>query len=282
MSILDIGSALKSRFLHTEIVTEGEVAFLFVDGRFERVLPPGRYRLGERSRRRVERVPLTQPKVTFPEIEAIKTRDDVRRVTASIQVEEGRLGLAFLRGVFFGFLAPGSHVFVHADGDDPFTFDLVTPVAGAELSHPALDRVVRHPEALGHLELVQVDGGSLGLLYIDGVFARRLDPGRHVLFETGHALRVDIARPFEPVAAPERESLVQSADLVSRLLDVRVSDTERGLVFAGDNFRRFLGPGAYLFLEQTQPPVRVVLVDIREPRVKLRELQALARAPDAA
>lgn len=282
MSILDLATSLKNRLFHADTVTEGEVAFLFVDGRFERVLAPGRHRMKEPSRVRIERVSLLQPRATFPEIEAIKTRDDVRKVTAAIQVDEGKLGLAFLRGVFVGFLAPGPHVFVHAPGENPFTFDVVTPVAGAELSHAALDAIVRHVEATSHFKIVQVDSGSLGLLYIDGVFTRRLDPGRHVLFETGHALRVDVAKPFEPVAAPDRDALIRHPDLANVLLDVRVSDTERGLVFAGENFRRFLGPGTYLFLEKTQPPVRINLVDIREPKVKAPQLSALTRASDAA
>jgi hypothetical protein len=270
MSIFDIGAALKNRLLHAEIVTEGEVAFLFVDGRFERILPPGRYRLGDKSRYRLERIALNQPRVTFPEIDAIREREDVRRVTSAIQVGEGKLGLAFLRGVFVGFLPPGLHVFVHAEGATPFTFDVVTPVAGEELRHSALDAIVRHAESSGYLKIVGVDSGSVGLLYIDGVFTRRLDPGRHVLYETGHTLRIDIAKPFEPVAAPDRDALLRSSELASLLLDIRVSDTERGLA-----------PGTYLFLEKTQPALRVLLVDIRDPKVKVPQLNALSRAPDA-
>lgn len=277
MSISSIGAAIKSRLFHTETVTEGEVAFLFVDGRFERVLPPGRHRLRERERIRIERVSLAEPRVTFPDIEAIKDRDDVRQVTASIHVDAGKLGLAFRRGVFMDFLPPGPHVFVRPAEDNPFTFEVITPIAGAELQHLAMDAIVRHPHATTYFKLVQVDSGSLGLLYIDGVFARRLEPGRHVLFETGHALRVDTAKPFEPVPAPDREALMRSADL----LDVQVSDHQRGLVFAGDVFRRFLSPGTYLFLKPSQPALRVELVDIREPAVKHSQLKALARAPDA-
>jgi regulator of protease activity HflC (stomatin/prohibitin superfamily) len=277
MSIGGIAAAIKNRVFYTETVTEGEVAFLFVDGRFERVLPAGRHRLGARERVRVERVPLAEPRVTFAEIDAIKDRDDVRQVTAAVHVDAGRLGLAFRRGVFVGFLAPGPHVFVRPPEENPFTFDLLTPVAGAELQHAAIDAIVRHPEATKLFKIVPVDSGSLGLLYIDGVFARSLEPGRHVLFETGHALRVDIARPFEPVPAPDREALLRSADL----LDVQVSDHERGLVFAGDVFRRFLAPGTYLFLKPSQPALRVELVDIRDPAVKHPKLAALVRAPDA-
>lgn len=277
MSIRDIASTVRDRLFHTETVTEGEIAFLFVDGRFKHVLSAGRHRLAARERVRIERVPLTEPRVTFPDIEAIKDREDVRQVTSAIHVDAACLGLGFRRGVFVGFLAPGPHVFVRPQDEKPFTFDVVTPVAGAELEHPAMDAIVRHADATRYFKIVQVDSGSLGLLYIDGVFQRRLEPGRHVLFETGHALRVDIARPFEPVPAPDREALMRHADL----LDVQVSDHERGLVFAGDVFRRFLAPGTYLFLKPSQPALRVELVDIREPALKHPKLAALVRAPDA-
>ncbi len=282
MSIFDNAMSFTKRLFYTETVTEAEVAFLFVDGRFQRVLPAGRHRLGERSRVRIERVFLVDPRVTFPDIEAIKGKDDVRRVTASAPVDEGRLGLAFRRGVFIGFLAPGSHVFVHAaDENNPLDFDTVTPTAGEELTHAAADAIARHPDAPRYLKVVQVDAGARGLLYIDGVFTRRLDPGRHLLFETGHALRVDTARPFEPLVVQDPAALLRSPELASVLLDVRVSDTERGLVFAGDNFRRFLGPGTYLFLETMQPALRIEVVDIREPALKQPPRAALVRAPDA-
>jgi regulator of protease activity HflC (stomatin/prohibitin superfamily) len=275
---MSIVAAIKNRMFHAETVTEGEVAFLFVDGRFRRVLPAGRHRLGAPDRVRIERVPLLDPRVTFADIEAIKDRVDVREVTASVHVDAGRLGLAFRRGVFVGFLGPGPHVFVRAADDNPFEFDIVAPVSGAEVQHAALDAIVRHPDATKYFKLVQVDSGSLGLLYIDGVFARRLEPGRHVLFETGHALRVDIARPFEPVPAPDREALMASADLH----DVRISDSERGLVFAGDVFKRFLAPGSYLFLKPKEPQLRIEVIDIREPALKHPQQKALVRAADAA
>ena len=283
MNLFELSKTLSDRFFHTEIIGEGEIAFLFVDGRFQRILLPGRHRLRSPNRARVERVPLAQPRVGFGEIDAIKDREDVRRVTAAIHVDEGTLGLGFRRGVFFGFLPPGLHVFVRPPSlPDPFTFDLLTPTAGGELDHPASDSIVRHPDAARHLKSVQVESGLLGLLYVDGVFTRRLGPGRHLLFETAHVLRVDTARGFEPIGTGAPEALLGHVELADLLLLVEVKDSERGLVFAGENFRRFLGPGHYLFLKTATPPLRVETVDIGAPELKHPDERAILRSPDAA
>jgi regulator of protease activity HflC (stomatin/prohibitin superfamily) len=188
----------------------------------------------------------------------------------------------FRRGVFLDFLPPGLHVFVRPpDEAAAITFDRVTPVAGAELEHAASDAIVRHPDATRYLRVVQVESGSLGLLHVDGVFARRLRPGRHLLFETGHVLRVDTARAFEPIVATDPEALLAHPDFAGTLLAVEVKDHERGLVFAGDNFRRFLAPGKHVFARVKTPPLRVETVDVSEPEVRHPDARTLARAPDA-
>ncbi len=280
-SLVALGRALADRVVRAEIVSEAEIAFAFVDGRFQRVLTPGRHRLFSPARTRVERVTLAAPRVQFADIEALLTREDVQRVTTSVHVGEGALGLAFRRGVFFGFLAPGQHVFVRSPGGDGVTFEVLQATAGAELTHAATDAIVRHADAARHLRVVQIESAALGLLHVDGVLTRRLAPGRHVLFETGHALRVDTARAFEPIVCADPAALAAHPDFAGALVAAEVRDTERGLVFAGANFRRFLGPGAHLFVRSAAPELRVEVVDIEPPAARHPNLRALLAAADA-
>lgn len=282
MSLLTLGKELAERVARAETVSESEIAFAFRDGRFERVLPPGRHWVLAPERARLERVSLAEPRVRFAEIERLLTRDDVRRVTASVHVREGSLGLAFRRGVFFEFLPPGLHVFARADGDEALTFSVFELAPGAALDHPATDAIARHPDAARFLKVLQVDAGALGLLHVDGVFARRLAPGRHVLFETGHALRLDLARPFEPLTSPDHAALAAHPALEGALVAVSVKDTERGLVFAGANFKRFLGPGEHLFARVAGPELRVELAEIEPPEVRHPRARVLAGAEGAA
>lgn len=282
MHLLALGKQLSERVARAETVSESEIAFAFRDGRFERVLAPGRHWLVAPERTRIERVPLAEPRVQFAGIERLLARDDVRRVTTSVHVPEGSLGLAFQRGVFFGFLPPGLHVFIRAEGDEGLTFDLRELAPAASLEHPSLDAIARHDSAARFLKVFQVEAGAVGLLHVDGVFARRLGPGRHVLFETGHVLRLEVARPFEPLTSPDHAALASHPELAGELASVSVKDTERGLVFAAQNFKRFLGPGEHLFARAAGVELRVEVVAIDEPEVRHPRVRVLAAAEGAA
>jgi len=275
-----LAESLKQRLFREEVVTEAETAFLFVDGTFREVLAPGRHRLRAPARARVERVPHADPLVRFPDIAAIHARPEVARCTTSVRVEEGHLGLAFQHGVFFMFLPPGLHVFAGAEGQSGITFETVAKVPGAALVHRAEAAISAHATAAGHVRIVRIEAGTLGFLYVDGVLARPLLPGRHALLETGHTLRVDTAKPFEPIAAPDRAALLAHEDLAGRLVRADIQDDERGLVFAGDNFRRFLSPGAHLFLVTTSPATRIEVVPAAAGAFEHQRLAAIRRSAD--
>lgn len=281
MKVLELGEKLREKLVRTDIVSEGEIAFRFVDGKFDRVLAPGKHRSFRPDGTRVERVLLASPRAAFQGLEAIVEREDVRAVTSSVHVDEGKLGLAFHRGVFLEFLPPGLHVFVRSPGTDSgVTFELVEPTAAGLFTHRSEDAVLRHADVKRHFRVVQIEAGTTGIFSVDGVFVRRLSPGRHVLFETGHALKVDVARPFEPVVTQDVEALASHPELEGKLTRVRVLDTQRGLVFAGDNFKRFLGPGEYLFTE-ARPPVRVEVVSMDPPEVTHPAVRTLLKAAEA-
>lgn len=273
--------SLKQRFVKEVVATEAETAFLFVDGTFREILKPGRHRFAAPDRTRVEKVAHDDPLVRFADIASIHAKPEVARHTTSVRVDEGHLGLVFRRGVFFSFLAPGLHVFAGAQETSGLTFETEVKAAGAELKHPAEPAISSHVDAAKHLKVVRVDAGNLGMLYVDGVLARPLLPGRHALLETGHALRVDTAKPFEPISAPDRAALLAHPALAGRLVSAEVNDDERGLVFAGENFRRFLSPGAHLFLKTSAPETRVTIVRTSEAAFEHPALAAIRRSPDA-
>ena len=280
LTLVSIANRLSETVSRVETVSEAETVFLFVDGTFRKVLAAGRHRFFSPTRVRLERVSEEDPLVRFADIGAILEKPDVVAHTTSAHVEEGRLGLAFRRGVFWSFLPPGRHVFAGHRDKSGITIEVLSPVAGGELQHPAETSIVRHTEAARYFKLVRVDAGTLGLLYVDGVLIRSLSPGRHALFETGQTLRIDTVRAFEPVSAPAPSELVRIPEIAEALVSTVVGDAERGLVFAGQNFRRFLASGAYYFLRSESPALRIEIVDARDPAFSHSALPALRRSAD--
>ena len=280
MNLLELGKALSEKVFRVETVSAAETAFLFVDGVFARVLPPGRHRFFSPSRVRIERVAHEDPFVKFADIEAILGRPDVEAATTTVHVPEGQLGLAFRRGVFWAFLPQGRYVLAGTPHSSGITTEVIAPMPGGELVHPAGPSIARHTDAPRYLKVTRIEAGTLGLLYVEGVLARSLAPGRHALFETGHTLRVDVARAFEPVAIPDAADLARHPKVAASLVAVHVNDGERGLVFAAKNFRRFLLPGSFFFLRTESPAATFEIVDARDPAVFHEALPAMRRSPD--
>ena len=88
-----------------------------------------------------------------------------------------------------------------------------------------------------------------GFVFVDGVFRRFLKPGAHWLVHPLKKVAVRRASVLEPTLKfPEAELLAASPAVAGEILAVRVKDTERGLLFKGENFVRFLAPGFHAIL----------------------------------
>jgi regulator of protease activity HflC (stomatin/prohibitin superfamily) len=101
-----------------------------------------------------------------------------------------------------------------------------------------------------------------GLVFVDGVLRRFLEPGAHRLFFPFSTVTLRKVSVLEPkLEMPDAELLATSPVLAGKVLTVRVKDTERGLVFKDGNFARFLTPGFHAFV-LGGPKIGVELVDI--------------------
>lgn len=171
-------------FMRTERVAEYELALLYRDRIFERVLGPGRYRLfGRKLRREVCKLDLRQLPIKSQALEALRlTRPAVVEAHFAVaEMGDGEVGLVFADGKLVDLVGPGQVAFyakalrevrietVDAARDYQVPADLVPVLArfGAE-------RLVTQ---------VEVPSNHVALLYLDGVLERQLGPGRYAFYK---------------------------------------------------------------------------------------------------
>lgn len=171
------------------IIHENERGLLFRHGRFERLLPPGRY--FELFRDRIEVVPLDGPLLSaYCGLERLLKDPDIAAQTTAVTVADGEYALHYVNDRMEGCLPAGRHAFWSVE--DRHTF---RPIAIAE--NPAVEEDIpadcleQIPKEF--LRRFEVAPYQKARLYYNRRFVRLLDAGVYYFWLGG--VRVDI----EPV-----------------------------------------------------------------------------------
>ncbi|OQA06439.1 MAG: SPFH domain / Band 7 family protein [bacterium ADurb.Bin374] len=107
-----IRSGLLAEYAEIIDLKDNERALLWIDGRFQHLLPPGRYAVWKRMREvRVERVTVDDPQFRHRLLMKITQTPGSDAVLRTIQVEQEQTCLYFRDGAFVGELGPGLHAF---------------------------------------------------------------------------------------------------------------------------------------------------------------------------
>src|SRR5437868_2142342 len=114
------------------------------------------------------------------------------------------------------------------------------------------------------LHKITIAHHQLGFHYRDGDFVGLLRPGSHWLLGAPPRTSVKIASRLAPRLGdllPDAELLAARPEVAAVIDAYRIKDTERGLLFKGDNFAGILAPGFHALL-RTEPAHRVEVVTL--------------------
>ena len=107
-----IRSGLLAEYAEIVDLKDNERALLWIDSRFQRLLPPGRYAVWKRLREvRVERVTVDDPQFRHHLLMKITQTPGSDAVLRTFQIEHEQTCLYFRDGAFVGELGPGLHAF---------------------------------------------------------------------------------------------------------------------------------------------------------------------------
>ncbi len=166
--------------MRTERIADTELGLLYRDRLFRRVLEPGVHKLARLpGKHEVVRLDMTQAPVRTAALADLYLthRDLVESYFAVADMADGEVGLVFADGKLIDLVAPGARALypkrlraievraVAAAEDYELPAELVAPVARIDSN-----RLVA---------VAEVPNRQVGLLFVDGVLTRELEPGRY-------------------------------------------------------------------------------------------------------
>ena len=225
-------------FWTTAVVKDDERAFLTRNGRFEKLLPPGRF---------TELDPLRQLAVEIVKVVRAEIAPEKALLLAKTEPDIAEQNFTIVRA------GPNEVAIVSMDGEPkhlvlPNTtrafwktltavdVELIDTAAALRVEKRHLDRLDA-ARAGGTIVTTVVDAHEAGLLFVDGVLTERLAPGRHAFWSVGRTVRVakmDL-RP-QPLEVTAQEILTRDRVGIRVTLTAfaRIVDPEKAALAAGD------------------------------------------------
>jgi regulator of protease activity HflC (stomatin/prohibitin superfamily) len=129
------------------------------------------------------------------------------------------------------------------------------------------------------LRRYEIQTNERAFLYREGAFLEYLEPGVH--WRTGTRLRC-VRTPLEPIVldVPELDAIIDSGQLGSDAIQLRLGDGERALVWRDDRLVAMLGPGTHAVWNVPRP-VTVDRVDATAVRFDSDRLSLILESPAA-
>ena len=226
-----------SLFFKTVRIKPHERGLWFRHGEFRRMLAPGGYKVApwNRGRDKIEVVSTLDTLFGHKQLDVLLGYSDVQDALVVVENNDTQRALvwrddrlAYVLGAGRFALWPVPHRLVVE------RFDVTT----FRFEHRRLQAVLRHPQALHHLEGVQVEDGAETLLYRDGVLLDRLSPGLHVFWKgTGKVAWKTVDRR-EQVADVAGQEIITSDKVslrVNLVVTWQVADAVQAVTASADH-----------------------------------------------
>ncbi len=172
---------------------------------------------------------------------------------------ENERGLLYRDGRFIGMLSPGKyHHF------DSTTIEKLPLNAAITPKHSTLDRLMENRGFAAAVHVINVPDGNIALRFEGKNFVEALRAGRYAYFHAaGYRVRMVDTRAAEISSLPRYIINMLSDDLV---YTVKVSESERALLYYDNKLRRVLECGTYYFW-RGGVEVTAKLVDMRKTQM---------------
>lgn len=172
--------------MKTVIINEKQKGFLFKNGRYIKLLEPGKYRLF--GGREIEVVGLDQPVACSKcALETLLADKAVAQLATVVEVGDEELALHYVNGKFSGMLRQGKHAFWSVVDQHEFkTVDISTPEVDASVPEYIFSKI---PQL--YYTKVEIAQYQKGRLYFNQKLARILDAGTYYFWRT--STKVDVS-----------------------------------------------------------------------------------------
>jgi len=157
------------------IINENERGFLFKNGKYRKMLSPGKHRINSFLGETFVLVNISKP-VEIASVDiAVLLRDDAfKNSVARIDVPDGCIAMHMEDKRIVGTLQPGTHCFWNVHREHSF---MLVNISKAEITGVTPEQLMSIPRNL--YSRVEISEGEVGLLFYDGKFERKLESGSY-------------------------------------------------------------------------------------------------------
>ncbi len=169
------------------VINENQRGFLFKDGKYQKMLAPGKYYLfGDRE---VETVFIDQPlEIMRASNEILLADAAVRESVTTVEVGDQELAIHFVNGQFSSVLRAGKYTFwTLVDKHEFQIVDISTPEVGADVPTYIFSKIPQY-----YFQKVEVLEYQKARLYFDKKLVRLLDAGTYYFWNTSTKVEVGI------------------------------------------------------------------------------------------
>jgi len=212
-----------------------EMGLLFRDGEFKGLLGAGRHWFVDPLRKvRVEVVSQRDPWMVHDKLDMIVKSGVLKDRALVLDLKDRQRALVWVDGRFSHVLPPGLYAYWTALRDVKVE---IVDVTSVRFVHRELQVITRSTLADRVLEVLTVEQGHVGVLYVDGSYVETLAPGRHAFWKNVAKVTlvpVDLRETMHDVAGQE----IMTADKVTLRLNAvvtyRVTDPLKVVSIADD------------------------------------------------
>ena len=180
-------------------IAQHERGLVFRNRSFETILEPGVHWLfGPLARIDVQVYDLAVPEFEHPRVDFMikETRETIDRHFTVVELSDREVGVVYKQGRVAGVLAPGKRQ-LYWKGPIDVRVERYDLTEHFELPRDLAQLLVRAKQPLAAqvaeaISAVEVPDTSVGLLIVDGEFARVLEPGLHAFWKFQRALKTEL------------------------------------------------------------------------------------------
>lgn len=250
-------------------IGQNERGFLFEQGDFKVVLPPGRHWFFDPlNKMRVDVVSIRDAALRHKDLEVLVRSGALKDEITVVDIKDGQRALVWIDGRFDCVLKPGLYAFWKNFHDVVVeTID----ATNVKFDHPKLQVILGVTGTMGALELHCIAPNFVGLYYKDGEFQSVLRPGNHVFWKNVAriaVIAVDLREQSFDIAGQDIMTLDKVTLRLNALVSFRIADALKS-VSEVDDARQALYREAQLALR--------AVIGTRELDALLTEKDAVAK-----
>ncbi len=181
---------------------------------------------------------ITKPFYHEIDLDLLMQCEDLRSRLDVIDIADNEIAIQYKNGNFHQVLTPGRYVY-WKDGI-AYTYDRVD-LNDIEVSKDIPRKVVHRPEVMRYLTMHNIESYEIGLLYVDGIMSKVLNPGTYYFWKGAQnaiLTKVDTRKQQVEISGQELLTSDKAAIRMSLFASYQVVDVMKALTESKDHVRQ--------------------------------------------